>query len=91
MDKETREVEGDPCRSVRHSTFLCRVLIGNGSSKDLKESMSEEKTAKNLYRPFKSNRFLPCGCEEKEEVDSRSGFYVWVNIKNCGTHQGNES
>jgi len=53
--------------------------------------MSEEKTAKNLYRPFKSNRFLPCGCEEKEEVDSRSGFYVWVNIKNCGTHQGNES
>ena len=38
-------------------------------------------------RPFQPNRILHCGCEQKEEIDKLSGYFVWKTIKFCKRHE----
>lgn len=39
-------------------------------------------------RQPKPNRSLPCGCEQKEDVDEASGYFIWITIKMCKQHGG---
>lgn len=41
--------------------------------------------SKKPYRETKE-RTLHCGCLEKEEVDAKSGYYVWKITKTCEEH-----
>ena len=39
-------------------------------------------------RPPRENRLIPCGCEQAEEVDDRSGYFIWRSINLCKEHGG---
>jgi len=53
----------------------------------MSEIQTQKPSEKAIYRPLKPNRVYPCGCEEKEVVDSRSGMYMWEKDKRCDDHK----
>lgn len=48
--------------------------------------MDYDKT-KFVARPPKSPRVLPCGCIQKEDVDEKAGYFIWVTITPCEIHK----